>query len=96
MARGKEWTVQEIEDIKRLKLIKRLSLKEIAQALGRSYDSVSQKAFEIKFNTREYTEQDIEYLNKLIFKSKLTIKVIARKLGRTEGALKKRMQRKLL
>ena len=92
MARGKEWTVQEIEDIKRLKLIKRLSLKEIAQALGRSYDSVSQKAFEIKFNTREYSEQDIEYLNKLIFKSKLTIKVIARKLGRTEGALKKRMQ----
>lgn len=90
MARGKEWTVQEIEDIKRLKLIKRLSLKEIAQALGRSYDSVSQKAFEIKFNTREYTEQDIEYLNKLIFKSKLTIKAIARKLGRTEGALKKK------
>jgi len=92
MARGKEWTVQEIEDIKRLKLIKRLSLKEIAEALGRSYASVMQKTFEIKFNTREYTEQDIKYLNKLIFKSNLTIKAIAGKLGRTEGALKKRMQ----
>lgn len=92
MARGKEWTVQEVEDIERLKLIKRLSLKEIAEALGRSYDSVSQKAFEIKFNTREYSEQNIEYLNKLIFKSKLEIKSIARKLGRTEGALKKRIQ----
>lgn len=92
MTRGKEWTVQEIEDIKRLKLIERLSLKEIAEALGRSYGSVVQKTFGIKFNTREYTEQDIEYLNKLIFKSNLTIKAIAGKLGRTEGALKKRIQ----
>lgn len=28
MARGKEWTVQEIEDIKRLKLIKRYNTLE--------------------------------------------------------------------
>ena len=28
MARGKEWTVQEIEDIKRLKLIKKLSFRQ--------------------------------------------------------------------
>lgn len=91
----REWTIQEIEDLRRLKTFEKLEDKEVAQIFERSPYSIEMMCKRLKI--RKYEAWDIEkekMLENLIFRTNFSKLEIARKLGRTEGAIKIKMTRK--
>ena len=91
----REWTIQEIEDLRRLKTFEKLEDKEVAQIFERTSGSIEMMCKRLKI--RKYEAWDIEkeeMLENLIFRTNFSKLEIARKLGRTEGAIKIKMTRK--
>lgn len=89
------WTTGEIEDLKYLKTVEKLSNKEIATILGRTEISIiTQSKYYKVLKFERWSKQSDELLEKLIFNTHYKIEQIAKKLGKTEYATKSRMIKK--
>ena len=86
------WTTGEIEDLKYLKTVEKLSNKEIASILRRTEISIiTQSKYYKVLKFERWSEQSDELLEKLIFNTHYKIEQIAKKLGKTEYVTKSRM-----
>ena len=89
------WTTGEIEDLKYLKTVEKLSNKEIASILRRTEISIiTQSKYYKVLKFERWSKQSDELLEKLIFNTHYKIEQIAKKLGKTEYATKSRMIKK--
>ena len=89
---GKSWTLQEVEDLRRLKTIEGLKNKEISEILERTKNSIYSMTKKMKFlKFCFWDKQSEELLKHLIFDTHFKIKEIAKKIGKTENATKMRM-----
>ena len=89
------WTTGEIEDLKYLRTVEKLSNKEIASILGRTEISIiTQSKYYKVIKFGRWSKQSDELLEKLIFNTHYKIEKIAKKLGKTEYATKSRMVKK--
>lgn len=88
----KSWTTGEIEDLRYLRTVERLRIKEIAEILERSKRTIEEAAHRYGIKIEEpWKEQELELLKKLVFDTKEQKKEIARRLGRTENAVRSKM-----
>ena len=91
---ARDWTLFEIEDLKRLKEVEKLSNKEIASILDRTEISVIAQCRYLKISKNKYWgEQEKTSLKEFVFNTHYKINEISKKLGRTENATKERMTR---
>ena len=88
----KSWTTGEIEDLRYLRTVERLRIKEIAEILERSKRTTEEAAHRYGIKIEEpWKEQELESLKNLVFGTDNKKKEIARKLGRTERAVGSKM-----
>ena len=88
----KSWTTGEIEDLRYLRTVERLRIKEIAEILERSKRTIEEAAHRYGIKIEEpWKEQELELLKKLVFDTNNKKKEIARRLGRTENAVRSKM-----
>ena len=86
------WTTGEIEDLKYLKTIEKLSNKEVGIALGRTEISITTQSKKYKILKFEHwSEQNEDLLRKLVFNTHSKICEITKKIGKTETAIKAKM-----
>ena len=85
-------TTGEIEDLKYLKTIEKLSNKEVGIALGRTEISITTQSKKYKILKFEHwSEQNEDLLRKLVFNTHSKICEITKKIGKTETAIKAKM-----
>lgn len=64
----KSWTTGEIEDLRYLRTVERLRIKEIAEILERSKRTIEEAAHRYGIKIEEpWKEQELELLKKLVF-----------------------------
>ena len=86
------WTTGEIEDLKYLKTVEKLSNKEVGIALGRTEISITTQSKKYKILKFEHwSEQNEDLLRKLVFNTHSKICEITKKIGKTETAIKAKM-----
>ena len=86
------WTTGEIEDLKYLRTVEKLSNKEIAEILGKNVRSVATCSYYYGIKIRKsWEKEDVELLKKFVFDTSFKKKEISRKLGRTEKAIAEKM-----
>ena len=67
----KSWTTGEIEDLRYLRTVERLRIKEIAEILERSKRTIEEAAHRYGIKIEEpWKEQELELLKKLVFDTK--------------------------
>ena len=88
----KSWTTGEIEDLRYLRTVERLRIREIAEILERSERTIEEATHHYGIRIEEpWKEQELELLKKLVFDTGNKKKEIARRLGRTENAVRSKM-----
>ena len=88
----KSWTTGEVEDLRYLRTVERLRIKEIAEILERSERTIEEATHRYGIRIEEpWKEQELELLKKLVFDTGNKKKEIARRLGRTENAVRSKM-----
>ena len=92
MRKYTHWTIGEIEDLKYLRTVEKLSNKEIAEILGKNVRAVATCSYCYGIKIRKpWGQQDVELLKKFVFDTSFKKKEIARKLGRSEKAIAEKM-----
>ena len=90
----KSWTTGEIEDLRYLRTVERLRIKEIAEILERSERTIEEATHRYGIRIEEpWKEDELELLKKLVFSTSNKKKEIAKRLGRTEKCSKKQNDR---
>lgn len=88
----KSWTTGEIEDLRYLRTVERLRIREIAEILERSKRTVEEATHRYGIKIEEpWKEQELELLKSLVFDTGSKKKEIAKRLGRTERAVGSKM-----
>lgn len=88
----KSWTTGEIEDLRYLRTVERLRIREIAEILERSERTIEEATCRYGIRIEEpWKEEELELLKKLVFDTGNKKKEIARRLGRTENAVRSKM-----
>lgn len=92
MRKYTHWTIGEIEDLKYLRTVEKLSNKEIAEILGKNVRTVATCSYCYGIKIRKpWGQQDVKLLKKFVFDTSFKKKEIARKLGRSEKAIAEKM-----
>lgn len=88
----KSWTTGEIEDLRYLRTVERLRIREIAEILERSERTIEEATCRYGIRIEEHWKgEELELLKKLVFGTGNKKKEIARRLGRTENAVRSKM-----
>mgnify|MGYP000864054640 CR=1 FL=1 len=90
----KSWTTGEIEDLRYLRTVERLGIKEIAEILERSKRTIEEAAHRYGIRIEEpWKEQELELLKKLVFDTKEQKKRNCKETGQNGKCSKKQNDR---